>query len=150
MCALVNTIKNVLGAGFPDADLPSISSAAIAGICIAQSVADNTRPKRRPLCARVVRRRARIRSGKNSAASATIDVKTLPMMVAIDEMNSAKETIAGIVVMTIYVLAGEIARTIVDRMNDGETLENMTVFPVSRCDHRVDMLEEAKRAGLPG
>ena len=150
MCALVEIIKSVLGAGFPDADLPNISSADIASICIAQSVADNTRPKRRPLCARVVRRRARIRSGKNSAASATIDVKTLPVMVAIDEMNSAKETIAGIIVMTVSVLAGEIARTIVDRMNDGEMLTNTNVFPVSRCDHRVDMLEEVKKVGLPG
>ena len=150
MCALANTIKNVPGAGFPDADLPDTTSAATAGTCIAPSVAENTRPKRRPMCARVVRRRARIRSGKNSAASATIDVKTLPVMVAIDEMNSAKETIAGIIVMTISVLAGEIARTIVDRMNDGETPTRTNGFPASRSDHRVDLLKDMKKAGLPG
>ena len=149
MCALANTIKNVPGAGFPDADLPDTLSVDIAGICIAQSVAEITRPKRRPMCARVVRRRARIRSGRNSAASATIDVKMLPVMVAIDEMNSAKETIAGIIVMTVSVLAGEIARTIVDRMNVGETPMKTHGSPVSRSD-RVDPLENMKKAGLPG
>ena len=144
MCALASFIKNVPGAGFPDADLPDITSADTAGTCIVASVAENTRPKRRPSSARVVQKGARIRCGKNSAASAMIDIKMLPVMAAVDEM------IVGNVAMTTFVLAGEIARTIVDRMNDGETLENMTVFPVSRCDHRVDMLEEVKKVGLPG
>ena len=144
MCALASFIKNVPGAGFPDADLPDTISVDIAGICIAQNVAENIQPKRRPTCARVVREGARIRCGKNSAASAMIDIKMLPVMAAVDERT------AGNVAMTTFVLAGEIARTTVDRMNDGEMLENTTVFPVSRCDHRVDMLEEAKRAGLPG
>ena len=143
MCALANSIKNVPGAGFPDADLPDITSADTADTCTVASVAENTRPKRRPTSARVVREGARIRCGKNSAASAMIDVKTLPVMVAIDEM------IAGNVAMTTSVLAGEIARTIVDRMNVGETPMRTHGSPVSRSD-RVDPLENMKKAGLPG
>ena len=146
MCALVNIIKSVLGAGFPDADLLNISSADIASICIVQSAADNTRPKRRPLCARVVRRRARVRSGKNSAASVTIDVKTLPVMVTNDEMNSVRVTIAGTAAMT--VLAEEIIRTIVDRMNVGETPMIMHGSPASRSG-RADP-QKKKKAGSPG